>query len=266
MLILTEINIIIDGIYIYSLVFARLSGIIFFNPVFSKNNIPAFLRAGMVFLFTLVLSPVIPSQHISDSDMSLFITGVLSEIAVGLVSGYVLNIFFYMLFVAGDLIDMQSGISMSKVTDPISGIKSSFSGKLFAILFIAYVFITNSHLVLIKIISDSFLLIPAGTASIDYNKIFSFGIEIFISAFSFAIRLSLPFVAVQIIFSLWSGMIMKFVPHSNMFLIDMPLRCVIFISILIISAVPVTSFTENYIVVALENIEKALNLFVLQEG
>ncbi len=60
MLLLTELNIAIDNVYMYILVFVRLAGIIVFNPIFSRNNVPAMVKTGVFNGATVLRTPSVP--------------------------------------------------------------------------------------------------------------------------------------------------------------------------------------------------------------
>ena len=42
------------------LVFARMAGIILFNPLLSRNSIPAALRTAIAFGVTILITPMVP--------------------------------------------------------------------------------------------------------------------------------------------------------------------------------------------------------------
>jgi flagellar biosynthetic protein FliR len=61
--------------------------------------------------------------------------------------------------------DTHFGMSMAKVFDPGTSIQMSVSGTFLNILFLLYIFCTDSHLLLIRIFADSFQVLPAGAFS-----------------------------------------------------------------------------------------------------
>lgn len=52
---------------------------------------------------------------------------LLRELFVGLACGFVFQVYYYMLFFAGDWMDMHFGMSMAKVFDPGTSIQASMS-------------------------------------------------------------------------------------------------------------------------------------------
>lgn len=262
MLLLTELNIAIDNVYMYILVFVRLAGIIVFNPMFSRNNVPTMVKTGIIIGATVLLTPSVQIPAGYENDGFELILCIIRELAVGWLLGYVFNIFFYMLAFVGDILDMQFGFSMAKVLDPGTGIQSAFAGKLIDMIFLGYFFVTNTHLVLIKTIVYSYNLIPAGAANINIHAAAGFGIDIFTSAFSMAVRLLFPFVAMEFVLELGMGILMKLIPQIHIFVINMQFKILLAIAMLFILARPITVFTENYILSIVDNLQSAIKTLV----
>lgn len=259
---MTELSIAIDNIYVYILVFVRLAGIIAFNPIMTRKNVPAMTRTGLIFFATVLLAPLVPiPAGFADNSFDLVFC-IVREIAVGWLMGYIFTIFFYMLSFVGDLLDMQFGLSMAKVMDPGTGVQSAFTGNLINLIFMAYFFVTNSHLVLIKAAVNSYDLIPVGAAEINIYAAASFGIDFFTEAFSLAIRLAFPFVAAEFVLEIGMGILMKLIPQIHIFVINMQFKILLAIIILFAMAKPITVFIENYIIVMFDYMSEALKALV----
>ena len=192
---------------VYLLVFVRMVGMFAFNPLFSRRNVPAIVRAGLALVCMAVIAPGVPyAPQVQDRLAS----AVLLELVIGLACGYIFQAFYYMLFMAGDFMDMQFGMAMSKVLDPGTNLQLSTSGSFLNILFSLYFFATNSHLVMIRILSASFDLVPAGGSSFPVG-LPGYLIDLTIEAFSLVLRLALPFVAVEFVLELSMGILMKLI-------------------------------------------------------
>ncbi len=247
----------------YVLVMVRLIGIIAFNPILARNNIPSLVRTGLIFFTTVVLTPLVPiPQGYGGGDFEL-IFGIIREIAVGWLLGYVFNIFFYMLMYVSDILDMQFGLSMAKVMDPGTNVQSAFTGNLVNLLFMAYFFVTNTHLVLIKTVVYSYDFIPAGAEGINLEMGIAFGIDVFTAAFSIAIRLAFPFVAMELILEIGMGILMKLIPQIHIFVINMQFKILLAMVMLFVMARPITTFMENYIIIIIEKLHDALRTLAI---
>ncbi|MEG0853961.1 MAG: flagellar biosynthetic protein FliR, partial [Angelakisella sp.] len=204
---------------------------------------------------TLMIAPNIPPAP----DFTPFETAfaIFREIFVGFVCGFVFQIFYLLLFFVGDFIDMQFGLSMAKVFDPGTNIQASISGKFFDIMFVLYFFATGSHLVMLKLFASSYLILPAGAQGMTLNAA-KFVIEVFIAAFSLVIRLALPFVIAEFTVEMAMGVLMKLIPQIHVFVINMQIKVGLGLLLLILFAQPVSSFIDNYTVLMLENMQRAI--------
>lgn len=255
---MTELNIIIDNIYMYVLVFVRLAAIIAFNPMLARKNIPAMVRTGIIFFATVLLTPSVPIPAGLENNALDIVVCIVREMAVGWLLGYVANIFLYMLAYVGDILDMQFGLSMAKVMDPGTGVQSAFTGNFINLIYMAYFFVTDSHLVFIRMAVESYRMIPAGAANIDIYGAASFGITVFTSIFNLAIRLVFPFVAAEFILEMGMGILMKLIPQIHVFVINMQFKILLAIIMLFVLAKPITVFLENYIFIMFDYMSEAM--------
>lgn len=163
---LTEI---VVSLNLFLLVFARLGAMIFPSPVFGRKNVPMRIRAGLVLALTLLLVPVLNVGAVSALSGFDMVEGLVREILLGLIVGFVFQIFFFMIFVAGDMLDTVFGLAMGKVMDPGGGVQVSVLGQFLNVFFFLYFFATGSHRLMIKLFAYSFELIPAGAAAVPWK-------------------------------------------------------------------------------------------------
>lgn len=249
---------------LYILVFVRLAGMILLNPLFSRVNLPMIARMGLVIFLTLLLAPLQPEgAALPFNNMSgiVFVFAMIRELFVGAVYGYVFQIFYYLLFFVGDMMDTDFGIAMAKTFDPATNIQVSFSGSLMTILFSLYIFATGSHLALIKMFADSFALIPLGQFGLSVD-ILTFVLHLFSSVFLLALRLIAPFMVAEFILQLSMGMLMKFVPQVTVFVINFQLRILLGLILLFLLAPFVGQFIDRYISILFDSLSEATRIMM----
>lgn len=247
------------------LVFARMGGLLGMNPLFARRNVPAPVRAGLTFLLTALIAPGITVTGLAAENSLELAVGMVGELLVGFCCGYVFQIFYYMLFFAGDLMDTHFGMSMAKVFDPGTSIQMSVSGTFLNILFLLYIFSTDSHLLLIRIFADSFQVLPAGAFSFSQESA-RFFIDLFVSTFSLALRLVLPFMAAEFVLELSMGVLMKLIPQIHIFVINIQFKMLLGLILLLAFAGPVASFVDNYMLLMLQNLQYAFSAFLPPVG
>ena len=182
---------------IFLLVLARMGGLVFINPVFSRRGVPPMVRTGLVLALSLLIAPGVRSGVGQVMAFSTFdmVESLIREVILGLVIGCVFHIFFYMLYVAGDFLDTVFGLAMGKVMDPAGGVQTSILGQFVNVFFYLYFFATGCHLTMVRLFAYSYQVVPVGAGAILGGRILWYIITLFGSVFLMVIKLVLPFEA-----------------------------------------------------------------------
>ena len=154
--------------------------------------------------------------------------------------------------------DTNFGMSMAKVFDPGTSIQMSVSGNMINTLFVLYIFVTNSHLLMIRIFAGSFQVLPAGAVTFSQETA-RFFLELFMAVFSMGLRLALPFIAAEFVLELSMGVLMKLIPQIHIFVINIQFKMILGLLLLLAFAGPVASFTDNYMRIMFENLQYAFS-------
>lgn len=252
------LNLIVSNIELYILVFARIAGIVIFNPLFTVNAIPSRVRTVITFGVTVLLTPMLQMPDGYEAGSFDFLLCFGKEIVIGFLLSYVFNIFYYLLMTAGDVLDMNFGFAMAKVLDPGTNIQSAFTAKMLNLLFVFYFFATNSHLMLIQTAVQSYELFPIGGSGLSLYSAARFSIGLFANVFGLVIKLAVPFVAVELISEISMGILMKLIPQIHIFVIHVQIKIIFAIGLLFVLAGPIAAFIDNYILIMFDNMQNAL--------
>ena len=221
---------------LFLLITARMSGLVLFNPLLSRQNIPGFFRAG----FTLVLSAFtysVTGGRVEPPSGVLPLAGaLLLEVVLGLVLGLVVHFFLYIPQMAGLTIDTQMGMTMSQIYDAGSQANMSVTGTLINTLFAA-----NGHHTLIRIMITSGEVVRYGGISIG-NDVTNLALELFIQCTVLAVKLCMPILAAELIGQLGMGVLMKVIPQINVFSINIELKVIIGLALLLLLMLPISEF------------------------
>lgn len=236
----------IDAINQFALIFCRVGGMILFNPLLSRKNIPIQFRMALILGITLLLAPTTPVAELGSLSGFALLFTMAKELFFGFCFGMFFQMYYYMLFVAGDIIDMGFGLSMAKAFDPGTNIQLSMSGNLFQIIFVVYFFVTDCHLVFIRLIVSTFDIVGLGAASFGAD-VGSFICTQFVYAFGLIMQLALPFIAASFILEIAMGVLMKLIPQINVFSIHFQFKIILGLGLLFLFAVPMTNFLQNFI-------------------
>lgn len=229
------------------LIFARILGIFTFNPMLARSNIPARVRIGLTLLITYAVSLTLNVTEVDTGNtMGTYAMCFVREIFIGLALGFVCDLFIYMLYLAGDVMDTQAGMSMAKVFDPGTRIQMSIFGSFIGFMAYLYFFSANAHLTLIRIFVDSFNVIPLCTGYIN-SDIGWHMLEMFSHIFSMMMQLAMPVIAAELILEFSVGLLMKAVSQIQIMVINIQLRSVIGFVLLLAMAAPLSEFIMSYI-------------------
>ena len=243
------------------LVFLRFTGMLAFNPVLTRRGFPAPARVGIIGGLTLLVAPAFSAAGFAAWTGADLVLAMIRELAVGFACGTVFQLFYYMLIFAGDQMDMAFGLSMAKAFDPGSNIQMSVSSSFLNLFFIMYLFATNSHLILIRLFTTSFILIPLGEGILTQD-IARCVIELFGYTFQRGFQRALPFIAMELILEFAVGILMKFIPQINVFVINIQLKMILGLFLLFAFVPVVSSFLANYLDIMLRRTQDLLYLFM----
>ena len=122
-------------ITVFVFVFMRMSGCVLFNPIIGRRNLPNTLKVGLSLMLTFVIMGFAPPEVPAIGSLIEFIVILLKELAVGYIIGFVVTLFSFVIAFGGEIIDMQMGLSMSKIYDPQSNVAMSLTATFYNILF-----------------------------------------------------------------------------------------------------------------------------------
>jgi flagellar biosynthetic protein FliR len=157
------------------------------------------------------------------------------EFIIGFILGTVVNIFFSLVNISGEVIDMQMGLSMSQMYDPASNTNMPLSGNFYYVTLILLFFVTNAHGNLLQIIILSFRIMPVDTFNFN-PAIGMYLMEMFGEILLLSLKFALPVIAAELITETGVGIIMRAVPQINVFVVGLQLKILAGLVIMILCA------------------------------
>jgi flagellar biosynthetic protein FliR len=228
-----------------------------FNPVFSRKNIPQSAKLAFIVWITLIVAPLVQSQNVLNIDDLSFILLIFKELLLGYFLGYVVQLYLYMLLFVGDLLDYQFGLSMAKVFDPQTYVQVSIIGNLFQLLFIVLFFMSNSHLMFIQMITNSFSYISLETW-FSLSSVIPFILDLFMSVFMMVIKLALPMIVAAFTLEISMGILMKLIPQIHVFVINIQVKVMLGIFLLLVLIQPITHVLDKSLGEMIQNMQNVL--------
>lgn len=246
----------------FLLILARMSGCVFFSPIFGRNNIPALLKTSIsLFLAITVYGMLPPEGNMVIGTLIEYVFLIIKELFIGFLIGYIMNLFFSVVVISGEIIDMQIGMSMSKIYDPNSNVSMGITGSFLNVILFLIFFSSNGHLTLIKIFITSCKLIEIGKFSIPQDLFYNM-VQLFQQILVLSLKLSMPIMAVEIIIEAGMGILMKAIPQIQVFSVNVQLKLIVGL-FLIMALVPTFStYIDNTITLMFETIENSLSALI----
>ncbi|GAN59201.1 EscT/YscT/HrcT family type III secretion system export apparatus protein [Acetobacter cibinongensis] len=140
---------------------ARPMGLLSIHPVFTRFQITGLLRGAMALVLALPAVPFIATmlEQTPHTGIALMMLGV-KEGLLGCVLGLLLGMPFWMLDVAGDILDLQRGATQGRINDPAGFEDVSITGSFFLLLGITYFAASGGLQVVLHCLYESWTLWP----------------------------------------------------------------------------------------------------------
>ena len=221
------INLILSNADYFVLVIFRVGALLFNSPIFGRANIPAMAKicliASVGYLFFTVFPPVVPIVY---GSLLEFFFIILKEVLLGVALAYVTNVYFSLTLVAGQLIDLQIGLSVASIYDAQTRTQVPITGNILNIVMMITFFAVNGHQRLIHMVYLSMESLPVGNLEISPD-IALIALEVFSHSFLLGVQVALPIIASGLVLEICFGLLVRTVPQLNMFVVGMPVKTLV---------------------------------------
>jgi flagellar biosynthetic protein FliR len=214
--------------------FLRISAMFSIAPLFGSRTIPMRMRVAAAMVITLALAPGLPAPPAVDLISAPGALAVGMELFIGLSMGFMLQLIFASLQIAGELVATTMGLSMAQMTDPINGAQVPVLGQLFFMVGMLLFLSMNGHLALISLLTQSFSGLPVGGAALssaDLWSMLAFGSQMFAGA----VKVALPAVTALLAANLMLGVITRSAPQLNLFAFGLPITTALGLVLLLVA-------------------------------
>ena len=238
---------------LFSLILMRMSGFVLMNPILGRNNIPARVKAGFIFVLALTVYSSSMEEAFEIVSTVEFAFLLLKEFAAGYVVGYVMHLFFFIVSFAGYIIDYQMGLSMATVYDPQSNAQMPVTGSLLQTWLILLFFAVDGHLALMRILLTSAEIVPYGGIVVTEGLALRI-IDIFLECVEMGLRLAMPMMAAEFLVEMGVGVLNKVVPQISIFVINIQMKLIVGIGLLVLLFAPTGEFIEKIMTTMMKSV------------
>ncbi|WP_127580638.1 flagellar biosynthetic protein FliR [Paenibacillus koleovorans] len=247
----------------FLLIFCRITAFFVSAPIFSTRGVPPTFKIGLAFFvsFILLASSEMEKPPITmDSD---YILAILKETLIGLLLGFIAYIFFNAVQIAGSFIDIQMGLGIANVIDPMSGVSSPIMGNFKFIIAILLFLSINGHHYMIAALVRSYEIVPLGQGifeAIATGAPNDHMIRSFASMFALALQLSAPLVVCLFMTDVGLGILSKTAPQFNIFVVGVPIKIMVGFLLLLLVIPGMLFLFQDLFQSMFEAMEQMMNL------
>ncbi|MCL1904081.1 MAG: flagellar biosynthetic protein FliR [Oscillospiraceae bacterium] len=241
-------------------VFARVTGIFTFNPIFGRATVPMRVRVAMSLVLSLaMLASMGDVIGYIPENIPNFVMVLLMEAALGFVFGFIVNLILNVIILAGKIIDNQMTMSLSEVMDPTTNVTMPIMASLYYYLFILYFFVTGGHLSYISLFALSYEIVPIGFEFTTEWISMSHDIVMFLgTVMTLAVKMAMPIIAAEMILQICVGVMMKAVPNIQIFAINIQMKIMMGFFLVMALAGPMSDFVQRLMDIMFDNLYATL--------
>ncbi len=226
-------NFTVENMEFYLMVLIRISAFVVAAPFFNYSTIPHPMKAAISIMLTVIMIQILPVVKLSYTGVVGFSVLALKEMIVGLILGFMCNACFYIVNFAGQIIDMQMGLSMANMYDPTTNVQISVTGNIYNYFIMLLLVVTNMHYYIIRAITDSFSSFNVGQA-VFREGLHTIMIDFMGNYFLIAMRIVLPVFCCTLLVRVILGVLTKAAPQMNMFSVGMQIEVLVGVILLIL--------------------------------
>ena len=206
------------------LIFARTLSFVVVAPFYSIGNPPPLFKGAFGLALAILLYSVILLPELKGLQLLTFVVLLIGEVLVGLILGFTASLVFSAIRIAGQLLDIQIGLSMAAIFDPQSESQNTLLSQFIYSLAVLIYMLIDGHHQLLQSLAKSYELIPLTSFEVIGSKHVWPMVEIFTEVFVLALKIAGPVLAVLVIIDISLGLVARTVPQLNVFMLGFPLK------------------------------------------
>ena len=199
------------------------------------TNTPSRVKIGLGVLISALVYQTLTPVHPEYSTVLMYALYVLKEAVTGIIIGYSAAICVAILNFAGHLVDMEIGLSMVSLFDPVSRDSVTISGTYYQYTVLLMLMISGMYQYVLAAIIETFNLIPVSGAVFNSDKILNAMLTFLRDYLALGFRLCLPVFAAMLLLNAILGILAKVSPQLNMFAVGIQLKILLGLGVLFLT-------------------------------
>lgn len=208
----------------FLLVAARAGGMMIGAPFWGSRVVPVIVRVWVAILLAVATYPLVQVAQLSGGVtlLNLFLA-LLGETLLGLILGWLAQLLFAGARLAGQVMEMKSGLGLVQLVDPHEGGQTGVFAIFLELVTGLMFFTMNGHHLLIQALQTSFQVFPLGGDKFAERLLAGF-IQSTGNIFTIALRISAPVIVGLLLSDIVLGCLSRVVPQMNVFMVAQPVQ------------------------------------------
>jgi flagellar biosynthetic protein FliR len=208
----------------------RAAGFVLLAPPFNSRGIPAAVKGALAMALSVALLHKV-TAGLPAVTPGFVVVSALTEVVIGAGLGFIVQVLFGAVQMAGDLIDLTGGFSLQPAYDPLNMTMTSNVGRLHYMLASTLLFTSGGHLMLVRGFATSYEALPVG-GSVPTGQLGSVLMTALSMMFMAALQIAGPMVAVLLLADVALALLSRAAPALNIFALGFPVKIMLTLSLL----------------------------------
>lgn len=207
------------------LVSVRLAMLFIATPVFGGIPVPNMAKVILVFGLSAGLAAGLPTLNPANADFGWLASVVLHEVIVGAAMASGLFAGFAAFHFGGRLLDFQIGFGIAGLFDIATRNTAPLLGTVFSMAAVLIFFAVDGHLIMLRILQMSFLVLPPGTGigNLDISALIAY----FGTCFVFGFALVAPIVLCLLLVDIGVAFMSRTMPQMHVFILALGMKVIV---------------------------------------
>jgi flagellar biosynthesis protein FliR len=244
---------------IFTLVLARISGMIVIAPIFGTLSMPRQVRALFAVAIALLVTPVYLNTTLPPVDnLASYARLMGSEVAIGLLLGLGVTIMFSGIQVAGQIISQMSGMSLADVFNPAFDESISMFTQLFYFLTLTVFVAIGGHRIMIEAVLETFAWAPPGHAALGDTYVEALT-GLLSQSFALGIHAAAPLLVALLLSTIVLGLIGRTLPQINIIAVGFGINSMLTLAMTLLALGAVAWTFQEPTIAALRTLQDSLH-------
>lgn len=204
---------------VFTLVLARVSGLMVLGPVFGSQEVPARVRALFAVALAFMVTPVQLGSSLGGrlavaASLVDYLVLVGGELLIGLTLGLGVLVLFSGVELAGQVIGQVSGMAVADVFNPGIDANVSLFSQFLHVFTLAIFVAIGGHRMLLAGLLDTYAVLPPGGVATPATMV-DVTLTLLSQSFSLGVRVAAPATVALLLSTLVMGLVSRTLPQLN---------------------------------------------------